>query len=437
MVELLWLILGITIGGLSAWLIAKYKFQNLNESASLRVYEQRIRELSGELDLARTELKREREKVITLSNRLSGNEAEYRHLEKQLTEQKAEIEKIQERFTTEFRNLAQDILEEKTRKFTEQNKVNLESLLNPLGEKISEFEKKVDQTNKEHIQWNSSLREQIRGLKELNQQITQEAENLTKALKGDSRVMGSWGEVILESILEKSGLMRDREYFVQKGFVGEDGRRYQPDVVIRLPENKNIVIDSKVILYHYERYVSSSGNDPSKSIHLKKHVQSLQKHIRDLSLKEYQNQYELEGLDFVLMFIPVEPAFTVAIQQDPDIFNEAYERNIVMVSPSTLIATLRTIANIWKNEYQNRNALEIARQGGDLFDKFVAFTEDLKNLGKHIDSTSKVYGDAISKLSEGRGNLVSRAKRIQELGAKTHKNLDPKLIDSAERGENE
>ena len=422
------------MGGLIIWLIAYYKFksESKDNDTALIVYEQRIRDLNQEQENHKTELKRERDKVITLSNRLASSQSEFRFMEQRLSEQKEEIEHIQGKFYAEFKNLADQIFEEKSKKFTDQNKTSLEAMLKPLGEKISDFEKKVERNNQASLEWNSALREQIAGLRDLNLQITREAENLTKALKGESKTMGGWGEVILESILEKSGLQKGREYFVQERYTTDEGKRLQPDVVIKLPDDKNIIIDSKVTLVDYERYVNQTDE---KDTHLKNHIQSIRRHLKSLDTKTYQKLYQIDGLDFVLMFIPIEPAFSLAIQHEPALFNEAYDRNIVIVSPATLIATLRTIANIWKNEYQNRNALEIARQGGDLYDKFVGFAEDLKTVGKHIDVTQKVYVDAMKKLVDGKGNLVSRAQRIKELGANTTKLIDKKLLKQSEENE--
>ncbi|HEX9649652.1 MAG TPA: DNA recombination protein RmuC [Cyclobacteriaceae bacterium] len=431
--EIVWFILGIVLGGVVSWFLATYRFKsNLssNETA-VKVYDERIKDMIALLENARDEVKRERDKVITLSNRLSGNEADYRNLKERFEQQKEEVAKLQERFSIEFKNLAQDILEEKSRKFTIQNKENLEGILKPLSERIIEFEKTVQQNSKESIEWNSALREQIKSLKELNIQVTKEAENLTKALKGDNRAMGAWGEIILESILENSGLVKDREYIVQSVFVHDDGRRYQPDVVINLPDDKHLVIDSKISLVSYERFVNAETKEDTK-IAIKSHLTSIRSHIRDLSSKNYQTLYGVKSLDFVLMFIPIESAFSLAVQNDSYLFNEAYDRNIVLVSPTTLIATLRTIANIWKNEYQNRNALEIARQGGELYDKFVNFTEDLLTLGKHLDQTQKHYSSAMKKLVEGQGNLISKATKIKELGAKTRKSIDQRLIERSE-----
>ena len=438
MSDILFLATGLVIGALSAWLITKFYYQKNvgisgTEVEKLQLNEklaaEKNRALEQEVLNQKEELTLEREKVVSLTSRLASKEADHKNLELKLEEHKKEIEQIREKFTIEFKHLANEIFEEKSKKFTDQNKSNITDILKPLREKITEFERKVDETHKENIKGNAQLKEQIVGLKELNQQITKEAENLTKALKGESKTQGNWGEFILESILEKSGLQKDREYFLQESMTSEEGRRYQPDVIIKLPDQKNIIIDSKVSLIAYERYVNEEDNRESS---LKMHIQSIRKHIKDLSEKSYQNLSEVEGLDFVLMFIPVEPAFSLAVQNDTELFSDAYDKNIVIVSPSTLIATLRTIANIWKNEYQNRNAFEIARQGGDLYDKFVSFTEDLKNVGRHIDSTQKTYVEAMKKLVDGKGNLINRARKIKDLGAKTSKQLDQKLIDRAD-----
>ena len=353
------------------------------------------------------------------------------HLQEKLKEQRDAVSVVQEKLTLQFKNLANDLLEEKSKKFTDQNKVQLEGLLKPLGERIQAFEKQVVQTNKESLERNVALRTEVRKLNELNTQITKEAENLAKAIKGDTKSQGNWGEFILESILEKSGLVKDREYEIQASFVTEDGKRYQPDVVVKLPEGKHVIIDAKVSLVNYEQAFNATQAE-AREIALKKHIQSLRRHIRELSDKNYQGQYGLKSLDFVLLFVPIEPAFSLAIQHDPALFQEAYERNIVLVSPTTLIATLRTIANIWKHEYQNKNALAIAQQGGALYDKFVGFVEDIKHLGRQLDTTQKTYLEATKKLYEGKGNLVRRAQHIKSLGARTSKILDTDLVDRAE-----
>ena len=440
--EIVWLISGIVIGGFGAWMIAKYKFasETKDSESVIQVERERVVVLQQDkesLKLAmqqeresfKEEIQQERNKVLELNNSLSTTEADYRNLQEKLRDQRHELEELQQKFATEFKNLANEIFEEKSRKFTDQNKVNIGELLNPLKEKISDFEKKVEINSKESLEQSAALREQLRGLRELNQQMTKEAENLTRALKGDSKTQGNWGEFILESVLEKSGLEKGREYFIQESFVNEEGKRFQPDVVIKLPDDKNIIIDSKVSLTAYERFVSEEDN---KESNLKAHTLSIKNHIKGLDLKQYQQLHGVKGLDFILMFIPVEPAFSAAMQYDVQLFNAAYDKNIVIVSPSTLMATLRTIANIWKNEYQNQNALEIAKQGGNLYDKFVAFTEDLKKVGNNLRITQNAYQEAMKKLYDGKDNLVRKTERLKELGAKTSKVMDQKLIDRAE-----
>ena len=338
---------------------------------------------------------------------------------------------MQQKFTKEFENLANRIFDDKAKKFSEQSKTNLQEILNPLKERISEFQNKVEETNKESIRGHASLREQLSMLKDMNQQITQEAKNLTDALRGQSKTQGNWGEFILESILEKSGLVKGREYVVQESLTAESGKRFQPDVIIKLPENKSIVIDSKVSLVAYEKFISSD-DEHQKQLALREHINSIRSHIKNLSSKNYQNLYQLESLDFVLMFMPVEPAFALAVQNDKTIFNDAFEMNIVIVSPSTLLATLRTISSIWRQENQNKNALEIARQAGTLYDKFVNFYTDLLDVGKKMDSAKDSYENAMKKIHDGRGNLISGVEKIRELGAKASKSLPPAAINRAD-----
>lgn len=432
--DIIYLISGAILGAIIGWL-AKSKKSDNNQSEQL---EQELIHSKEKLNLInetvtrqREELEAERKEKTELSNQLSYLRSDHKNLQEKLDTQKEEIEGLNHKFNQEFKLLANEIFEEKGKRFAEQNKTNLSEILSPLKERIGEFQKKVEDTNKQNAERNAGLVEQIKLLSDLNKQITKEAENLTKALKGDTKAQGNWGEVILERILEKSGLEKGREYETQVSEVGEDGRRYQPDVVIHLPENKNIVVDSKVSLIAYERM--TNAEDPNEQMnHLKLHINSIKAHVKGLSEKSYQNLYGVEGLDFVLLFIPIEPAFTLAVQQDPELFNEAYSKNIVIVSPTTLIATLRTISSIWKQEYQNKNAMEIARQGGALYDKFVAFTEDLKTIGKHIEGTDKAYKESMKKLYDGTGNLVKRAENIKKLGAKTSKQLDQRLIDRSE-----
>ncbi len=434
--EIIWLISGVILGGLVGWFMAKSrssitKSNEIDIQNKLQLAEERYGMIAQELTEVKPELSTERNKSLALSNQLTKVETEHKNLQSKLEEQKAELEKLNERFAHEFKNLANEIFEEKSKKFTEQNKTNIHDLLNPLKEKIGEFQKKVEDSNKEGAERNASLVTQIKHLSDLNKQITKEAENLTKALKGDSKAQGNWGEVILERILEKSGLEKGREYETQVSETGNDGKRYQPDIVIRLPDNKHVIVDSKVSLTAYERFVNKE-NEADELVQLKLHINSIKTHVKGLSEKSYQNLYGLDGLDFVLLFIPIEPAFTLAVQHDQDLFNDAYSRNIVIVSPTTLIATLRTIASIWKQEYQNKNAIEIARQGGALYDKFQTFTEDLISIGKHLNGTQKAYQESMKKLSEGSGNLVKRAESLKKLGAKASKQMDERLLDRSE-----
>jgi len=371
------------------------------------------------------------EQELALHTQLAKVETINSNLSTQLAEQKQELVKIEERLAIQFKNLANDLLEEKSKKFTNQNKENLEAILKPLGERIQSFEKQVEQTNKEGLERTVALRTEISRLYTLNIQITKEAENLAKAIKGDTKTQGNWGEFILESILEKTGLVRDREYQIQASFVTEDGKRYQPDVIIKLPTAKHLIIDAKVSLVNYEQFFNSEQAE-EKDLQLKKHLLSVRRHISSLSEKNYQTQYSLQGLDFVLMFIPIEPAFSLIVQHDQAILTEAYEKNIIIVSPVTLIATLRTISNIWRQEYQNQNALEIAQQSGALYDKFVGFIEDLKQVGKQLDVTQKSYVEAMKKLYDGKGNLVNRVEKIKMLGARATKSMDQQLLDRAQ-----
>ncbi len=443
---ILYLFSGMFLGGITTWLILYYynksknpfsveevkllEDQNNDLEVSIKLTDGKLLNAQEESEKLREELTTEREKYREASNSLATRTQELKNLNQKLEDQKSDIENLQEKFQIQFKNLANDILEEKTKKFTDQNKINLKDILNPLKEKIVEFEKKVEDTNKESIERNSALKEQISGLRELNIKITKEAENLTKALKGESKTQGNWGEFILESILEKSGLAKGEQYEVQVSMTNEEGKRLQPDVIIKLPEQKNIIIDSKVSLTAYEKYINSD-DERERELEIKNHLLSIRSHIKGLSDKNYQSIYEIGSLDFVLLFMPIEPAFGLAVQNDAELFNDAYDKNIVIVSPSTLIATLRTIASIWRQENQNRNALEIARQGGQLYDKFKAFTDDLIKVGENLNTTKKTYDLAMNKLSEGKDNLIRKTERIKELGAKATKTLDQRLVDRA------
>ncbi len=363
-------------------------------------------------------------------------ESDLVNLERKNQEQQQEVAKLQEKFTKEFENLANKILDEKSSKFTEQNKENIKNILSPLQEKILHFEKKVEDSQKENISIHSALKEQLLNLQSQNLKITQEAENLTKALKGDSKMQGNWGELVLERVLEKSGLEKDREYTVQQSFQNEDGRRVLPDVIIHLPDGKKMVVDSKVSLTDYERFVNAE-EDEDRERFLKAHINSLTRHVDQLSAKKYEDLYEMESPDFVLLFVPIETAFSIAINRDTSIYNKAFERNIVIVTPSTLLATLRTIDSMWSNEKQRRNAIEIARQAGALYDKFEGFVTDLTKVGKKMEDARTEYRGAMNKLVEGRGNIVTTIEKLKRMGAKAKKSLPENLLKRAGEQEEE
>ncbi|MFY7935803.1 MAG: DNA recombination protein RmuC [Flavobacterium sp.] len=362
---------------------------------------------------------------------LAKKENDFDNLLDRTKEQKDEINKLQDKFTKEFENLANKILEEKTQKFTEQNKENLKNILSPLQDKILHFEKKVEDTHKESIDYHAALRQQIVSLSEMNAQMSKETINLTKALKGDSKMQGNWGELVLERVLEKSGLEKGREYEVQQAFTTAEGTRILPDVIINLPDGKKMIVDSKVSLTAYEKYVNEE-DDVQQSIHLKEHVNSVKRHVEQLSDKRYQDIYQMESPDFVLLFIPIEPAFALALQEDLTLYNKAFEKNIVIVTPSTLLATLRTIDSMWTNQKQQENAIEIARQAGALYDKFEGFVSDLIKIGKKMDEAKVEYSSAMNKLTEGKGNLVISAEKLKKMGAKAKKALPEAILKRAE-----
>ncbi|HEY3405098.1 MAG TPA: DNA recombination protein RmuC [Ohtaekwangia sp.] len=426
--EIIYLILGLVVGALASWLVLRFKFSADTQrgSASVLIEIEKNKVLQNQLSELKKEVETERIKVLETNHSLASAEADYRNLQEKLHDQKKELETLNEKFTLQFKNLANDIFEEKSKKFTEQNKSNLFDLLKPLGEKIIEFEKKVEETHKDNISRNSALREQLENLQKLNVQMTREAENLTRALRGDTKTQGAWGEFILESILEKSGLEKDREYFIQESFTTVEGR-LRPDVIIRLPESKHVIIDSKVSLTAYNNFVNA-GTDEDKVLFLKQHLTSIRQHMKLLGDKNYQKNISDSSLDFVIMFIPIEPAYILAIQSEKTLYEEALERRIVFVSPTLLIPSLQLIKNTWKQEYQTRHVLDIANKAGDLYDKFVGFSEDLITLGRHLDSSKKFYEESMKKLSVGSGNLVRRVEDLKKLGAKASKTIDPNLL---------
>ncbi|MFU8813142.1 MAG: DNA recombination protein RmuC [Balneolaceae bacterium] len=398
--------------------------------------EERNRALENQLEQAVERQEQERFKANEAEKQLAELNADYRNLKERLDQQKQEFEELQQKFQDRFENLANKILDEKSKKFTEQNREKLDQLLKPLGEKIEEFKKQVSETYDKETRDRVSLKEQISNMAELNQKMSEEAKNLTRALKGDSKKQGNWGEVILQRILEKSGLRKGTEYEIQENHTTEDGRRLQPDVVVYLPDEKRLVIDSKVSLTAFERSVTAE-TDPEREKALKDHVLSVRRHVSELSSKNYQKIYEGSSPDFVLLFIPLEPAFAAALQSDGDIYYEAFEKNIVIVSPSTLLATLATIDTIWKQEYQNKNAMKIASRGGALYDKFVLFVESMMDIGQRIDQTRRSYDEAMGRLKTGNGNVMRQVEMLRELGSKVSKKLPGELLDEDDENENE
>lgn len=367
-------------------------------------------------------LRAQAEQIAELTTRQSA-------LREQLEAERKLLAEAEQKFGVHFENLAQKIFEEKSQKFSEQNKLGLDGVLSPLREQLKEFREKVDNAYGTEARERFALKEQLSRLESLNKQISDDALNLTRALKGDKKLQGNWGEVILTRVLEESGLRPGHEYETQVTTRNEDGQRQIPDVIVRLPEGRDIIVDSKVSLVDYERYCSSEDT-AEKERALKAHVQALRNHIRTLSDKGYENLPGIRTLDFVFIFMPVEAAFMLAVEHDPALFSEAFNKKIIIVSPTTLLATLRTIESIWRYERQNRNAEEIARQAGDLHDKFVGFIDTLKRIGELLGRSQQAYDDAFKQLSEGRGNLVSRTLRLQKLGAKTKKQLPDELVEN-------
>ena len=339
------------------------------------------------------------------------------------------LNEAKEALTIQFKNLANEILDDKTRRFTEQNAQSLDALLKPLQTKLTEFKEQVSTSYANESRERFALKSEIERLSALNVKMSDETRSLTQALKGDSKVQGNWGELVLESILESSGLRKGEEYLVQDSHTQVDGSRLQPDIVVRLPEGRHLVVDSKVSITAYARHAESLDADTAQ-IELNAHIQSLRQHIQGLSSKNYSSLYGVGSVDFVLMFIPIEPAFLLALKSAPNLYQEALAKNIVLVCPSTLMATLRTVAHLWRQDHQNKNALEIARQCGALYDKFVGFVDDMERLGQRIDQAQTSYHDAFNKLKTGKGNLIRTAEKVRELGVKPSKTLPSGLLDT-------
>ena len=374
------------------------------------------------------ELQRERDRLADANRELEGTRSFYMAEKEKLAEQKLSYEQSQQKLNKDFELIANKILEEKSSKFVEQNRTNLDLILNPLKENIKAFEDKVEKVYKAESDERNILKGVISELQIQSKMIQEDANNLTRALKGDSKKQGNWGEVILEKVLERSGLVKDQEYRIQASLVSADGGRFQPDVVIDLPDDKHLIVDAKVSLVAYERSVSAETEEEREG-YVKQHLASIKNHIQELSAKNYHELYKINSPDFVLLFVPIESSFSIAVQKDAELFNFAWDRRVVIVSPSTLLATLRTIASMWKQERQNRNVMEIARLSGSMYDKFVGFVSDMENIGKHIKNGQDAYDKALNKLSDGSGNLVNTSEKIKKLGAKATKQIDIKYLD--------
>jgi DNA recombination protein RmuC len=430
--EIILLVIGLGVGAVAGWFIARFKesAEQQKNASALLLEQAKSAGLAQQLAETKQTLEGERRKVLELNNNLSASEADYRNLEEKLNERKKEVETIQEKFTAEFKNLAHDILERNSAKFSDLNKTSMNELLNPLKDKIVSFEKKVDEAYDKELRDKISLREEVKKLYELNNRISEEANNLTRALKGDTRKQGEWGEVILEKVLERSGLTKDREYRKQVISTNAGGDTIKPDYLIMLPDNRHIIIDSKVSLMAYENFVNIDDED-DRARFLKAHLDSMKNHVKLLSDKNYFSSLEFNTPDFVLMFVPIESSFSVALQADQDLFNYAWEKKIVIVSPTTLLATMRTVASIWKMDKQSQHAFQIAEESGKLYDKFKLFMDDMVKVGNQLNSTKGTYEDAMKKLVTGRGNLVNQAEKIREMGAKNTRVMDEKLTHRA------
>lgn len=416
--------IGLFVGAGVIWLVQRTLISRLTEK--LFVSEQNLQKLIAEHDaltLLQNQLTIKKQELSTEITKLTTT------LELERTQYKDKLEfkeNAEKQLSSQFKLVASEILEEKSRKFTDQNKINLDQLLEPLKIKISEFQGKVQEVYIQEGKDRSALSEQVKQLMALNNQLSDDAHNLTQALKGQSKAQGNWGELILERVLEASGLRKGHEYNVQVSHVREDGTRVQPDVVINLPENRFLVIDAKVSLTAYEIH-TNADSDSERNTAVKKHLESVRSHIKELSEKNYQQLYGLHSFDFVLMFIPVEPAFMLAISHDNNLWLDSWKKNILLVSPSTLLFVVRTVAHLWKQEQQNRNAQEIASRGAELYNKLAGFVDDLNMLGKRLQQAQISYDDAYSKFSKGKGNVIRQAEMLKQLGVKPTKPLSQNL----------
>jgi DNA recombination protein RmuC len=420
---------GILLGaiGLYVWMNPAKKLETVSHTllqaeADARAAAQLASQAQKERDDMRRQYEAREAQVLSLTRELSKMASDYENLADRMAERSREVESLQERFKADFAVLAHKIMKRNSAEISQQHRDQLDGLLEPLKEKLNAFEKQVQESYQQEARERFHLKKEIEQLVSINHQMSQEAQNLTKALKGDNKVQGNWGEMVLSRILERSGLRQGEEFITQAAFTDEEGQRRQPDVLVKLPDERHIVVDSKVSLKAYEALIAEEDEEQREKL-LQAHTQSVSQHVKGLGDKQYA---ELEGVrspDFVLLFMPVEAAFSLAVQRSPHLFQQAWDNRIVIVSPTTLLATLRTVASIWKLERQNQNAEEIARQGGLLYDKFVGFVEEMEKMGKHIDQAARSHDSAMRKLRDGRGALTSRAEKLRELGVRNSKKL--------------
>lgn len=434
-VALLFLFTGLVLGVLATWLIARFRYRSLflspEKVKEQYVHQELYRHLLEEADVLREDLKEKEEEVLELARSLSTKDQMIWHLDDKLRNQKEELQALQERSRLEFEQIANRLLEEKTARFTSTNQKEMRSLLEPLREKIRAFEEGIERRFLEETRDRVSLKKEIEQLRALNTQLSQDANNLASALRGSNKTQGDWGEVQLELLLQKAGLQKEVHYQVQTSFRDQNGKLKRPDFIVNLPEQKQLIIDSKVSLTAYERFFNAE-DEKAKKLALKDHIDSLRNHVRDLSGKNYQQLYQINTPDYLLLYVPIEPALAIAVQEDNHLFTDALERNIVIVTNSTLLATMRTVSYIWKQEKQKRSVVEIARQSGLLYDKFCAFVEDLQAIGQKLDSAQGAYEKAMRKLvsSKKQGDtLIGRAEKIKSLGAKASKSLPRDLLE--------
>lgn len=434
-IALLFLMIGLAIGSLGAWLIARFRFGALfltpEKVAVDYVAKALYQHLQAENDFLKEDVREKEEEIKELAVLISSKAQTILHLDDKLRNQKDEMISLQEQSRLEFSIIANQLLEEKSKRFSAINQKELKHLLEPLREKIQNFEQGIERRFMEETRDRISLKKEIEQLRTLNVQLSQDANNLASALKGSNKSQGDWGEVQLELLLEKAGLRKDIHYQIQNSYRDQNGRLKRPDFIVNLPEDKQLIIDSKVSLKSYERFCSAEQEE-ERTLALKAHMESIRRHVKDLGSKNYQQLYQINTPDYLLLFIPIDAAFAIAIQEDNRLFTEALDRNIVIVTTSTLLATMRTVSYIWKQEKQKKSVVEIARQSGLLYDKFCSFVGDLQEIGQRLDAAQGAYDKAMRKLvdSKRKGDtLISRAERIKALGAKTSKSLPNELIE--------